>query len=1402
MARLDLVFDLIGRDVSASRAFNDVGNAAERAGKQGEGFGSRVGGAMKLAGGAIAAAGIGQAFVGFVQDAIESEKIAARTANVIATTGGAAKITADQVSRLATAISNKTAVDDEAVQSASNLLLTFTKVRNETGKGNDIFNQATQAAVDMSVALGTDANGAALQLGKALNDPIKGVTSLTRAGVSFTQQQKDQIRAMVEAGDTLGAQRLILAELQTQFGGAAAAAANPLERLRVIAGNLGEDVGGFLLPTIERFANFLSAGVLPALGRVSGFIADVFGPAFRQIGEFASQVFDILFRGDFTGGPFEEDSAFVDALFTVRELFERVAGFVKENLTPILIGLGGAITALAAPAILGALGAGLGAVLGVFGALLSPVALVGAAIASVVAIFVKAYQESAPLRAAVDGLVSAFGVFFDAFRNADAGGGVSGFFQRIGTAIQAAFPVVTGALADIGRALVDWIAPQIMPALQALGGWLAALGRWVLDTALPRLAEALLALGAALVGWIGPRIGPAVAQLGEWLGALASWIGTTGFPRLLAAAADLGGALLGWIGDNIGPAVAALGGWLGSLVTWIVDVGLPRLLGAMAGLGRALIDWIAPQVPGLLGKLGEFIGSAVGWIVGTGLPLLVGGLLKLGFELVTWVLPRLPELLGNFARFIAGIVAWLVTDGLPTLAGGLFNLAASAIRSFWEAIEQSPVIQRISDVFGSLVAAVTAIWNGFRDATVGTALSLLNAVVDNFSRLRDGAVRIFTEIRDFITVNIWAPFRDAIVNVARDLWDRVAAHFTSLRQSASAIFSALRDFVLNDVWAPFRDTVVNIAQNLWDRVAAHFTSLRNSATSIFTGLRDTVVATWTGFRDVVVNVAQNLWDSVVDRFSRMRDAAVGIFNSLRDVASNVWGSIRGAFTSGINSVIDLVNKFLDVVNNVAGKVGINLNLRVDRISTLAPGVASGAGTGGSGGRNTRLAAGGQVPGWSPNDKADNIPAMLTADEWVHPVAAVKYYGRDLMSRLQHRLIPREQLQHLATGGQIFDLVRGAFPRAKLNSAFRPGDPGFHGRNQAADLGEAGFAGGAGRPYIAAMKRWFVDNYGRANEIIYNGIGNDRTNIKNGRPLAYSAAVQRQHQNHLHVAIAGAIAAARGGPGGAPVGGGGGGIGGFVREFLGDVAQTLADPIKSAISSLTGGSDLMRVAGGAANKGIQAVVEAIRARDDANAAAAGASAAVPAGRGVERWRPVVHDALRRLGLPLSLDNTTLRRMQQESGGNPRAINNWDVNARRGTPSKGLMQVIDPTFRANALPGFDRDVYDPLSNILASMRYALRRYGSLPAAYNRAGGYALGGLVKPIAMANGGIIGEPISGIGHLSGRSYTFGERGPETVTPGVGRSGPLVYVEKVESTVDLDLLARQAEFRERMGAFS
>jgi hypothetical protein len=116
-------------------------------------------------------------------------------------------------------------------------------------------------------------------------------------------------------------------------------------------------------------------------------------------------------------------------------------------------------------------------------------------------------------------------------------------------------------------------------------------------------------------------------------------------------------------------------------------------------------------------------------------------------------------------------------------------------------------------------------------------------------------------------------------------------------------------------------------------------------------------------------------------------------------------------------------------------------------------------------------------------------------------------------------------------------------------------------------------------------------------------------------------------------------------------------------------------------------------------------------------------------GVEQWRALGLRALAMLGQPASLIGAVLSQIDFESSGNPRAINLGDANARRGTPSKGLVQVIDPTFRSFALAGYDQDIYDPLSNLLAGMRWAIASQGGIAATWGHQSTYDDGGWLMP-------------------------------------------------------------------------
>ena len=270
----------------SSGAFTSAGSSGGR--KFGDSAGKSMSASFKShAKLAAIAAGAGLASAGYAlfkfgQDSIaearESQRVGALTEQVIKSTGGAAKVTATQVGDLSTALSLKTGIDDEVIQRGANMLLTFKDIRDEVGKNNDIFDQATAVTTDMAAAMSggkggeIDLKSSSILVGKALNDPIKGLTALSRVGVSFTEQQKKQIGVLVDQGDKMAAQKIILHELTSEFGGAAAAQATMGDKVKTAWGNIEEKLGTALLPLLEDVERwFLKKGV-PALSH----FADVF----------------------------------------------------------------------------------------------------------------------------------------------------------------------------------------------------------------------------------------------------------------------------------------------------------------------------------------------------------------------------------------------------------------------------------------------------------------------------------------------------------------------------------------------------------------------------------------------------------------------------------------------------------------------------------------------------------------------------------------------------------------------------------------------------------------------------------------------------------------------------------------------------------------------------------------------------------------------------------------------------------------------------------------------------------------------------------------------------------------------------------------------------------------------
>lgn len=185
----------------------------------------------------------------------EQERARAKVEQGIKSTGMAAGLTADQLFETSVALQNVTRFGDELIlDNVTAQLLTFTNI------AGDQFLMAQERALDLSTVLDGDLRSATIMLGKALNDPVKGLSAMSRAGVTFSKSQSDVIKALAKTGDIAGAQNMILKELEKQYGGqarkAAEAGLGAMAQLSNSWGDLKEEVGGVigeLLPPVVDF---------------------------------------------------------------------------------------------------------------------------------------------------------------------------------------------------------------------------------------------------------------------------------------------------------------------------------------------------------------------------------------------------------------------------------------------------------------------------------------------------------------------------------------------------------------------------------------------------------------------------------------------------------------------------------------------------------------------------------------------------------------------------------------------------------------------------------------------------------------------------------------------------------------------------------------------------------------------------------------------------------------------------------------------------------------------------------------------------------------------------------------------------------------------------------------------
>ncbi len=238
--------------------------------------------------GAIAGIVAGMSLKEVIEDTDAAEKNLSQMSAVLKSTGDASGMTKQQLVELAEAQSKVTTYSAETTEKAENMLLTFTNLKS------NVFPQAIQATEDMATAMHMDATQAALQLGKALNDPVKGYTKLQRIGVTFTASQIQTIKAMEKAGNTAGAQKIILQELEKEYGSSAKAAGSTLTgQIQIMQNNVksaGVQITGAVLPIVQNILPSFVKGIQGLAAQVMAHKAQIVA-AFTAVGNGIKTVF-------------------------------------------------------------------------------------------------------------------------------------------------------------------------------------------------------------------------------------------------------------------------------------------------------------------------------------------------------------------------------------------------------------------------------------------------------------------------------------------------------------------------------------------------------------------------------------------------------------------------------------------------------------------------------------------------------------------------------------------------------------------------------------------------------------------------------------------------------------------------------------------------------------------------------------------------------------------------------------------------------------------------------------------------------------------------------------------------------------------------------------------------------
>lgn len=672
---------------------------------------------------------------------------------------------------------------------------------------------------------------------------------------------------------------------------------------------------------------------------------------------------------------------------------------------------------------------------------------------------------------------------------------------------------------------------------------------------------------------------------------------------------------------------------------------------------------------------------------------------------------------------------------------------------------------------------------GFADGgqvSVTDSLKSTSAIITGISAQSSGVLAL------------WGQAAADADRVWKGITEIVAGHLSALvgdKGVAAGPVANLNTFLLG-AWTGIQEMTAGKWTEIANTVAGKVADLSGDNSPLKLALipiQEAFTATWEGVTVLTKDNFTVITQTVLDQLKVTKEGTEESLHEILETFKKVYGSLPGIIDSAMNSatgsmvtgwnkIIGKINEGLKAVNEVTTKFGFDISgWQIKAIDAPQKDDK----------KTEKKASGGHIAPRGGGETADKIPAWLSDNEYVVKASSVRKLGvRNLDYINQTGSLPGyaaggyvdhpNDAPRFASGGiaGIVALARKSGAGANVTSSYRPGDPGHHGSGNAVDFG------GYNQHKLASF---FMSLAPALLELIHT---TDKGGyyVKNGRRVSagfYGAQVPL-HRNHVHVAMtAGSAAKALGGkiPQIA-----GDLLGGLLPAFDVEAAMDeLKDSYKENILGAISGDDKKTVMGGllggVMTKAQDKFMGFSRKKAEEYAATQLAAGDLGgtlgnivgggSGGGAARWSGLVTQVLKEIGVftPGNL-SAVLTSIQQESGGNPNAVQNGytDVNTKSGDLAKGLNQVIGATFRANAGKYKDKGQFDPYANIYASVKYAMGRYGNNWASRMAApGGYAQGGLVGGSVHDHGGLLSPGRSVVNNMTG--------GLEGVLNGKGLAG-------------------------------